>query len=251
MSEKIKLFVKYQPTSAETVAEVSEWMTGADALIIDPCHCDVDKFQQLSVDNAVIYSGDPERDLSWVENNLSQWVRDDGLVQLARLRDRWKELNWVPQLNVYRQQIRYEFSGPALGEGFSFYMPDTSTIKGWHVTDEDMLLTEALTRATELGFSTLWLHSPEAETSARGLDLDVLDKTRGSSLNIWLSGGASEQKHLHNLTKAGGVSAVVVNEKLARENTVESLCRALESDDTLREVAPVQYVQCPSQAGKV
>ena len=47
------------------------------------------------------------------------------------------------------------------------------------------------------------------------------------------------------------MSSVVVNEKLAREKTVEILCSALESDDTSSEVAPVQYVQCPSQAGIV
>lgn len=247
MSEKINLFVKYQHAAVNALAEETEWMSGADALVIDPCHCDFDEFHHLPVDNAVIYSAVPERDLSWHENNLNQWVCDDGLEQTARLRDRWPELKWVPQLTVYRPQTRYGFSGPALGEGFSFYMPDTSTIKGWRVSDEDMLLVEAVSRATALGFSSLWLHSAEAESKARGLELEMLDKTRGESLDIWISGGVSEQNHLHNLSKVGGASAVVVSEKLARENSVENLSHALEPVVPVAEVVPVTCVQCPSQ----
>lgn len=250
MSEKINLFVKYQHASERVVAEESEWMTGADALVIDPCRCDVDKFHQLPVDNAVIYSVDPERDSRWHENDLNQWVCDDGLEQAAGLRDRWQELNWVPQLTVYRPQTRYGFSGRTPGEGFSFYMPDTSTIKGWRVTDGDMLLAEAITRAAALGFSTLWLHSDEAETRARGLELEILDKTRGRSLDVWISGGVSEHNHLHNLTKVGGASAVVVSEKLAREISVENLSHALEPEVPVSEEVTVNFVQCPSQVEK-
>lgn len=250
MNEKINLFVNCQHAAANALPEEFEWMTGADALVFDPCHCDVDTFHQLPVDNAVICSVDPERDSRWQENDLNQWVCDDGLEQAARLRDRWQKLNWVPQLSVYRPQTRYGFSGPAPGEGFSFYMPDTSTIKGWRVTDGDMLLADAIARATALGFSALWLHSAEAETRARGLELEMLDKTRGGSLDIWISGGVSEQNHLHNLTKVGGASAVVVSEKLARETSVENLSHALLPEVPEPEEVPVQFVQCPSQVEK-
>lgn len=251
MNEKINLFIKYQSVPAEMVPEESEWMTGADAVIIDPCQCDISRFYQMPVDNAIIYSGDPERDSSWCENNLNQWVRDDGLEEVARFRDRWQELNWVPHLTVYRTQISYRFSGPALGEGFSFYMPDTSTIKGWRVTDGDMLLTEAINKAAALGFSSLWLHSVEAESKAKGLDLEMLDRTRDEPLDIWISGGASDRNHLHNLMKVGGVSAVVVSEKLARKITLESLNNALKPLDTAHEETTDQYVQFQSQVSEM
>lgn len=250
MSNKINLFVNYQLTSADAPAEETEWMSRADALIIDPCRCDIDVFHQLPVDHAVIYSAYPERDLRWHENNLNQWVCDDGLEQTARLRDRWQELDWVPHLTVYSPQTRYGFSGPALGEGFSFYMPDTSTIKGWRVSDEDMLLSEAVTRAATLGFSTLWLHSAEAESKARGLELEMLDKTRGGSQDIWISGGVSEYNHLQNLAKVGGASAVVISEKLAREISVENLSHALEPVFPDYEEVAVHCVECPSQVEK-
>ena len=250
MNGKINLFVEYQQAAVNALPEETQWMTGADALVIDTCHCDVDTFHQLPVDNAVICSVDPERDLKWQQDKLSHWVCDDGLEQAARLRDRWQELSWVPRLTVYRPQTSYGFSGPAPGEGFSFYMPDTSTIKGWRVTDGDVLLADAIARATDLGFSTLWLHSAEAETRARGLELEVLDKTRSGPLDIWISGGVSEQDHLQNLTKVGGASAVVVSEKLAREVTVDTLLDALEPVVPVSEEVPVHCVQCPSQVEK-
>ena len=250
MSNKVNLFVHYQHSSENALPEESEWMTGADALVIDPCHCDVGRFAQLPVDHAVVCSADPERDIGWHDNKLNQWVCDQGLEQTARVRDRWQDLDWVPHLAVYSPQTRYTFSGPALEGGFSFYMPDTSRIKGWRVSDGDMLLTEAIKRAAALGFSTLWLHSPDAETRARGLELGVLDKARDRSMDIWISGGVSEQNHLQNLVKAGGASAVVVSEKLAREMSTENLLHALEEVPPVFEKVAAPCMQCPSQAGK-
>lgn len=249
MSKRIKLFVQHQQSFTETITEEFEWMAGADALVIDPCHCGVKQFQQMPVKSAVILAGDPERDLNWYEDKSCEWVRDDGLEQVARLRDRWPELNWVPHLTVYRPQISYRFSGQAIGEGFSFYIPDTAAIKGWRVTDGDVLLTEAITMATSLGFSSLWLHSEEAESRAKGLDLEMLHKAHGSALDIWISGGVSDQNHLRNLTKAGGASAVVVSEKLAQETGIDSLLQNLVAEIPVPEAVPVHFEPRPSSAG--
>ena len=95
MNEKIKLFVKCQHTAVNPLPEETEWMIGADALVIDPCDCDVDTFHQFPVDNAVICSVDPERDLRWQQNNLNHWVCNDGLEQAARFQDRTRHAGSV------------------------------------------------------------------------------------------------------------------------------------------------------------
>ncbi|WP_275096871.1 hypothetical protein [Sedimenticola hydrogenitrophicus] len=101
-------------------------------------------------------------------------------------------LHWEPQLTVFKAAASYRFAGPAIGEGFSSYMPDTVAIQGWRVTDADCSLAEAITRASELGFASLWFHSKQAESRGKGLDLEMLDKARGGPLDIWISGSVPE-----------------------------------------------------------
>lgn len=239
MSEKTSLFVEYKPGSLEQQEADADCLAGADALVIDPRGCKAAQYMQLSVDSALLVDGDPQRDSDWLDRDHCYWIASGGLVETARLQDQWPALNWVPHLTVYKPSLSYRFSGPAIGEGFSFYIPDMAAIKGWQVTDRDLSLIEAITRATELGFNSLWLHSQEAELQAKGLALEMLEKTYGGPLAIWISGGAAELKHLNNLARVGGVEAVVVNEKLVRESGIDALRQALVAENPIQQ-APVQ-----------
>ncbi len=243
MSDKIQLFLQWP----EQVEDAS-WMQGIDALVIDPSRCDPTRFERTGVERAVIRNGDPKRDACWMERS-AWWVVDDGLEQIARLRDDHPELNLIPRLSVSRAQMSYRFSGRAVGEGFSFYIPDTAAINGWQVNGTEYSLHEAVTRATELGLSSLWLDSPEAELRGDGLELDLLDKVRAGPLDIWLSGGASEPRHLHNLAKIGVATAVVVDEGLVRASSVQTLQEAMTLQAPVPEAVPMHFERQPIQAG--
>lgn len=250
MNESTRLFVQYKPGSPDQQEERLACLAGADGLVIDPCSCTAEEYLQLPAENTLLLNGDPQRDTGWVGSDLCHWICTKGLAETSRLRDQWPELNWVPQLTVYKPSISYRFSGPAIGEGFSFYIPDTAAIKGWQVTDGDVSLTEALTRATELGFDTLWLHSEAAESRGKGLELEMLEKAHGSPLAIWISGGVAEVKHLSNLARVGGVAAVMVNEAFVREEGMDKLQQALIAEIPLQETS-VHFIPMETQAGEV
>ena len=74
----------------------------------------------------------------------------------------------------------------------------------------------------------VWLHSPEADRRRKGLDLDLLEfVSRRFYGNIWLSGGASELRHLSNYAGEAGAQTLVVPASLAVELGVEACCQAL------------------------
>lgn len=246
--KKIELFLELLG-SEEQATDGYEWMSGANALVLHPDRCGVERFQQMPVDNAVVVSGDPEKDRDWQQIDSCRWVRDDGLEQVARLRDRWPEQEWIPRLSVYSPEVSYRFSGQAIGEGFSFYMPDTAAINGWRVVDGDIPLDEQVTRAVTLGFSTLWLHSDGADSRAKGLDLEMLDKVRGGPLDIWISGGAANSDHLRNLARTEGAAAVVVNERLVRDKGIDPLLQALAPEVRVPEAVPIHFDPPPASTG--
>ena len=249
MNENIKLFIDFRQEETVGISpETFAWLEGADALVIDPRRCTFHEFEHMPVEDAAIINGDPERDASWREV-AGHWVDDQGLESAARLRDLYPSLSWIPKLNLFRAQVSYRFSGPAIGEGFSFYIPDTAAIHGWRVDGADLTFREILTRATELGFSALWLHSPEAASRGVGLDLDLLEKARGGPLEIWLSGGVTEARHLQNLSRAGGAAAVSVDAALARRLSMQALRMALAPEPSVRpEAVPVHFDTRQSQA---
>lgn len=247
MGEEIRLFVQYGPGQVE---EMETCLADADAQVFDPCGCTPEQDAQLLEEEILLLNGDPQRDSRWLGNDRCSWVCTGGLDETLRLQVQWPELNWVPQLTVYRPAVSYRFSGPAIGEGFSFYIPDTSAIKGWRVTDGDVSLTEAITLATKLGFDTLWLHSQEAESRGNGLELEMLEKASGGPLAIWLSGGVTESQHLRNLVRVGGAAAVVVPAEFAQEIGMQALRQALTSKLPLQEI-PVQVVASEMQTGGV
>lgn len=239
MSETIQLFLEwFEREDAEARAESP--FAGADGLVVDPCQCGLERFEQTGAQLAVIRHGDLQRDAAWLERS-AWWVEEGGLEQAARIRDRNPGLEVVPRLEVAKAQTSYRFSGPAIGAGFSFYVPDTAAIRGWEVIGSDGTLREALIRATELGFTNLWLHSPAAESRAKGLELDLLEQVQGGPLGLWLSGGASDAQHLRNLVRAGGCCAVVIGETLARTSKPDELRDALLPQAPEPEAVPIHF----------
>lgn len=247
MAEEIRLFVQYGPGQGE---EMEACLAGADAQVFDPCVCTPEQDPQLLEEETLLLNGDPQRDSGWLGNDRCYWVCTGGLDETLRLQHQWPDLNWVPRLTVYKPAVSYRFSGPAIGEGFSFYIPDTAAIKGWRVTDGDVSLTEAITQATKLGFDTLWLHSQEAESRGNGLELEMLEKASGGPLAIWLSGGITKLQHLSNLVRVGGAAAVVVPAEFAQEIGMQALRQALTSEIPHQEI-PVQVVSGEMQTGEV
>ncbi|HEB95034.1 MAG TPA: hypothetical protein ENI96_01225 [Sedimenticola thiotaurini] len=178
----------------------------------------------------VVRCDDPERiAVTPAEDDDEPWLAVTGLERAAALRDRWPGRRWLPQLEVSKQEVVYHFNDSALGEGFRFYIPDTGAIHGY-VGNGDERIEALLARAAGLGFDTLWLHGAGAESRGRGLDLDLLERAgRHFDGDLWISGGAREERHLFNLAAQGGAAAVVVPQPVALECGCERLLLALES----------------------
>lgn len=245
MSEELKLFVQYKPPVAEQQEALHTCLAGADGLVVAPGSCRPEQRRVIPVGDTLLIDGDPEQERDWLEDDSCLWVCTRGLAETARMRDEWPELIWVPQLTVYKPAISYRFSGPAIGEGFSFYIPDSASIKGWQVTDGDVSLVEAVTRAIDLGFDTLWLDSREAEVRGKGLALEMLEKISDCPLAIWISGGAKEVAHLRNLACVDGAAAVVIDQQLAREAGMDLLRQALTAPTAFQEVAVPEVMGVP------
>ncbi len=238
ISQPIQLYVELCETPSDETPEPCAWLRGADALVLDPARCTPRQFEPLPVERAILLNGDPQRHQPWRELS-GEWVCDRGIEATARLRDLHPRLHWIPRLEVLRARVSYRFSGPAVGEGFSFYMPDTAAIKGWRV--EDMSLEAALERLAALGFDDLWLHSPGAQSRRRGLDLDLLDKTRHGDQAVWLSGGVDNLAHLRNLAREGGASAVIVDASVAQECSLVALAEALGTEPPRPQAVAVEF----------
>ncbi len=237
-SRPIQLYVDLRRMPPAEEEACYDWLRESDALVLDPARCTPDRFRAMPVERAILLDGDPERDEPWRELS-GEWVCEQGIEATARLRDQHPHLHWIPRLSVSRAPVSYRFSGPAVGEGFSFYMPDTAAIKGWRVGESP--LQTLLDRATALGFRELWLHAPEAASRGRGLELDLLEKTRRGDWTVWLSGGVTDPDHLRNLTRVGGASAVVVEAAVARTCTLASMTGALLAEPPRPEAVPVTF----------
>ena len=225
MNNTIKLYV--QLDTADIKDEDQAWREGADGFIVRRPECTIDDLKKQPPATVVLQDSDPAKWLDLQDDRRCFWSSSEGLDATAALRDEWPELDWVPHLSVYRPSINYRFSGKGLGEGFSFYMPDTSAIRAWRVTDGEQSLLEAVEKAQRLGFEAVWLHSLDAAQAGRGLELEMLDRTTGSELDIWISGGVTQAGHLGNLLRSGGASSVVVGNELARQAQATTLCECL------------------------
>ncbi|GAB4344418.1 MAG: hypothetical protein Kow006_00360 [Gammaproteobacteria bacterium] len=223
-----RLFVEFAPLSGDDADDIVS-LTASDGLVIDAERCPAPEMIRSDAPPAVLVCSEPEVYADWQLMQGLTWVGTGGLDEVARLRDRWPDQAWVPRLSVYKPTVSYHFSNEFYGEGFKFYRPDTGAIRGYRVTDGDVALAEALERARALGFKTLWLHAVDAEQASRGLDLDMLERARRDWQDaLWISGGATQPQHLHNLVREGGADAVVVTEAVASRCGCESLVASLE-----------------------
>ncbi len=246
-SRPIQLYVDLRQTPDDEAEEACfDWLQGVDALVLDPARCTPDRFGAMPVERAILLNADPTRDESWKDPSCD-WVGDQGIEATARLRDLHPQLNWIPRLSVSRAQVSYRFSGPAVGEGFSFYMPDPAAIKGWQVAG--VSLETALDRMTALGFDTLWLHSSVAASRCRGLDLDLLDKTGRGDWAVWLSGGVGDTGHLRNLARVGGATAVIVDAAVAQACAIASMSEALVVEPPRPEAVPMTFTPRKPEQG--
>jgi hypothetical protein len=239
--DQIQLFVEH--TTNPITEKSIELFDGADGLIVDPALVSVNEVSDFSTSSMIILRAeDPDIYEAWQELDKVVWTTECGLTESARLCDEYSDLTWVPRLNIEKSAKRYQFSNVSHGEGFKVYVPDTSTIRGYRVSDgdSDSSLEKALAQASRLGFKRLWLHALDAESAGSGFDLDMLDRARGwFSGDIWLSGGATAVKHLENLATEGGVEAAIVTEDLVQEHECATLTTALK-----RQVAeiPIQFM---------
>lgn len=181
--------------------------------------------------SVILETLDPGAYPQWREGVQGIWSSDAPLDSIAKTRDEWPELNFLPRLNVYQPEVGYHFNPTSLGEGFKFYTPDTATIQTYRTIQDDYTLEDQIQRTVKLGFDALWLHATHAEVSGKGLDLDLLERaSRLFDGDLWISGGATEERHLKNLSKQGGFAAVVIGEALVFDCGCEPLLTALEPE---------------------
>jgi hypothetical protein len=193
-----------------------------DATRIAPAHC-----LPLPSPVAALYGAAPGPCTDWDHEAAPLRVVDQGLDACVRLRDAYPTLQWLPRLTAYRAEVSYRMSNYR-GEGFSFYTPDPGTIQDYRVTDGDQALTVVLQRARALGFDRLWLHARDAAQLGNGLDLDLLECARCDfPQGLWISGGATELRHLENLTREGGVAGLVIGTQWLRRADIATLTQAL------------------------
>ena len=164
----------------------------------------------------------------WREHQDILRIVDAGLDACARMRDEMPEQKWMPRLLVSKAETIFRMTDTP-GEGFRFYAPDTSAIRGYRVTDGDRPLTAALQRARELGFISIWLHGGDAAGRGDGLELDLVHQgQRDFGDGLWISGGATQPRHLENLVREGETSAVVIDATLFDQAGTDVLTAALE-----------------------
>ncbi len=226
--DQIRLFV--EKTTNPITEKSIELFDGADGLVIDPALVSPNEVANISTSMIILRAEDPDINQAWSEHDDVVWTTDCGLTESARLCDEFSGLTWVPRLDIKKSARRYDFSNVSHGEGFKVYAPDTTTIRGYRVTDgdSDSSLEEALTKASRLGFKRLWLHALDAQSAGSGFDLDMLERARRwFSGDIWLSGGATTVKHFENLATEGGVEAVIVTEDLVQKYDCSTLSTVL------------------------
>jgi hypothetical protein len=225
---KIRLFLELQSEPRQTPGE--DECDHADGWVIGPrcaarLRADPDRYRNgcrvmMDVEPRNESEQEPRSDTVWA-------VKGDPDI-VARCRDRWPDLNWVPRADVLRPVARFDFQPEFHGEGFKTYAPDLNTYRRFHVTGAELELGEWLRRTSELEFPCVWLHGVDAAARGRGLDLEMLERARRSwDGELWISGGVTSQAHLVNLVESDAPEAVIVPEKLVHNCGLQSLRRAL------------------------
>lgn len=237
--------------SAPEAMEITESLHQDSGLVVDPATISQEDAQRLQTCTAVVRSSEPQRFKAWQERENLWWAAAEELDEIARLRDRWPGLQWLPRIEIYKQEVVYRFNGSALGEGFRFYIPDTGAINGYLTVAGEQPMEAVLQRADELGFASLWLHGVHAEALGTGLDLELLERAdQKFTGSIWFSGGASDERHLFNLARQGGAAGVILSPAVAAKCGCERLQLALSSgaDDAVTlELQPASVKAAESE----
>jgi len=220
-----------------------DWLNGADGVVLggDGARLSAGN-PSTSFGACILQDVDPEDAACWRDRAGTQWVAGGGLDTIMRLRDAWPGLDWVPRVEVYRPETRFDFHRAAPGEGFSMYMPDTSAIQGFRICDTDQESLETwLSEAVSEGFRCVWLHSRDADKSGNGADIEMLERARRhfAGGRLWLSGGIVESRHLQTLAREGGAKAAVIPASVAHQRGCAALATALDLEPPERHpVAP-------------
>lgn len=224
----IYLYVEFEPRAEHDAGNGIAELTGAHGLLVDPRMVSPQSASRLPAPVRALHSTDDEPVSGWREHQDLAWVSDSGVEQTARLQDKWPTLVWVPRLSVFKPPLRYELSSPFPGEGFKVYMPETSAIHAYRVEGSEASLDASLAQAERLGIQTVWLHGLDAQQRRQGLDLELLERAQSRFHgHLWLSGGASREKHLANLAAQRGARAVIVSADVATRCTCARLRAAL------------------------
>jgi len=222
---KIRLFLELRsaPTTDEAIANCALADGLALAAAVDPATVPCAPHGML-----LLCGHEPAAAIEGGGGHEVALVPDTGLDKLARRRDGWPQLNWIPRARVYRAPARFDFQTEYHGEGFKMYMPNLTTYRTYRVAREELELRVWLDRARELGFSRIWLAGMDAEDAGNGLDLEMLDAARRHySDTIWMSGGATSPAHLRNLAREGSADAVVLPLQFAASEGMGALRTAL------------------------
>jgi hypothetical protein len=210
-------------------------LAGLAGLVVDGDCLTPQQCRPLAVP-VVALTGASAELLEWRSEVTPVRVVELGLEECARRRDERPELEWLPRLVICRRQVVYRMA-EYHGEGFKFYAPDPSTLRGYCVSVGGLALERALERARELGLQRVWVHAKHAAESGDGLDLELLARARRNFEGaLWVSGGVTKVQHLKNLGRQGGAAAVVIHKALLAQEGAEVLAAA---------VAPPQPPEAP------
>jgi len=246
---KIRLFLELASEARSTHGKVGHGR--ADGWVIGPRRGARSEAALDTYGNGclVMMDVDPgEVSQRWLRRD-TVWIAKGDPEVVARHRDRWPELRWVPGAEVYRPVARFDFQQQFHEEGFKTYVPDLSTYRRFRVAGTMLELGEWLRRVGELGFTCVWLHGADAAARGRGLDLDMIERGRRAwGGELWVSGGVTSPAHLVKLAEGDAPEVVVVPEDLVWRCGMQSLRRALAPRLAVEVQASTSEDSCTSHA---
>lgn len=152
------------------------------------------------------------------------FVCDAGLTETNRLRALAPDARWIAKTDVYKVASSYSFGNDEYTSGFKTYKLNPATLDERRVRDSALLLDDWLDRAKYLKFDLVWLESSEAREVGKGFDL-IAAREAAKAMNggVWISGGATTEKHVRNLANECMVSGVVLDKILIDEAGISTL----------------------------
>lgn len=160
------------------------------------------------------------------------FVCDAGLTETVRLRALAPDARWVAKTDVYKVAPSYSFGDDDYVSCFKTYKINPTTLDERRVTDSALLLDDWLDRAKHLNIDAVWLDSSEAREVGKGFDL-IAARQAAKVMNgeVWISGGATIEKHVRNLANECMVSGVVLDKSLIDAAGISTLRGIWRSDE--------------------